>query len=188
MISLQEEINKIYSILKTGGTICYPTDTVWGVGCDATNSSAVEKLYEIKERDKTKSMLILVDSIDAIFRYIDEVPEVAVQLFEVSEEPTTLILEGACRLAKNLIAVDGTIGIRVVSHPLLTPLLKKLNKPIVSTSANISGKITPKTFDEIEPVLLTKVDYTVQYGRNQSAGTPSKIIKLSKSGEIKIIR
>ncbi|MDD2562681.1 MAG: L-threonylcarbamoyladenylate synthase [Salinivirgaceae bacterium] len=188
MDSLQKEINEIYKLVKVGGTICYPTDTIWGIGCDATNTEAVEKIYKIKKRDASKSMLILVDSIDAIFRYIDEVPEVAVQLLEVSDEPTTLILEGACRLAKNLIAHDGTIGIRVVNHPFLTPLLKKLNKPLVSTSANLSGQPTAKSFDEIEEEILASVDYIVEYGRDQMPATPSKIISLSKSGEIKIIR
>ena len=188
MDNLQKEINEIYKLVKVGGTICYPTDTIWGIGCDATNMEAVEKIYKIKNRDATKSMIILVDSIDAIFRYIDEVPDVAVQLLEVSEEPTTLILEGASRLARNLIAQDGTIGIRVVNHPFLTPLLKKLNKPLVSTSANFSSQPTAKTFDKIDEKILAGVDYVVEYGRDQMPGEPSRIIKLGKSGEIKIIR
>ncbi len=133
-------------------------------------------------------MLILVDSIDAAARYVNDLPDVAVQLFELTEEPLTLILDGATRLARNLPSNEGNIGIRVVKHPLCTALLRKFNKPIVSTSANLSGKPAPLTFSEIDQQVLASVDYTVLYGRDQKAEKVSKIIKLGKSGEVKIIR
>ena len=187
-VTIEQEIAEICTILKHGGIICYPTDTIWGLGCDATNSAAVEKLYKIKERDASKSMLILVDSVDSAARYVNDLSEVAVQLFELATEPLTIILDDATRLARNLPAADGTIGIRVVDHNLCTPLLRKFNKPIVSTSANFSGEPSPSVFSEIDPRILNSVDYVVQNGRNQKAGKPSRIIKLGKGGEIKIIR
>jgi L-threonylcarbamoyladenylate synthase len=186
--SIEQEITEILKVLKHGGIICYPTDTVWSLGCDATNSQAVEKLYKIKGCDESKSMFILVDTIDAAARYVDELPEVAVQLFELSDEPLTIILDGATRLARNLPAQDGTIGISVIDHPLCTPLLRKFNKPLVSTSANISGQPTPSVFFEIDPQILESVDYVVQNGREQMAGMASRIIKLGRGGEVKIIR
>lgn len=187
-INIKQEIEKVCELLKKGGTICYPTDTIWGIGCDATNSKAVEKLFSIKGRDTTKSMLILVDSIDMAKRYVYNMPDVAVQLFEYAVEPLTIILEGAVEIASNLPAPDGSIGIRIVNHNFCTPLIRKLNRPIVSTSANKSGLLAPTTFSEISPEILNSVDYVVENGRTQKRGKSSKILKLYKNGRVEIIR
>jgi len=187
-INIKQEIEKVCELLKKGGTICYPTDTIWGIGCDATNSKAVEKLFSIKGRDTTKSMLILVDSIDMAKRYVDNMPNVAVQLFEYATEPLTIILEGAVEIASNLPAPDGSIGIRIVNHNFCTPLIRKLNRPIVSTSANKSGLPAPTTFSEISPEILSSVDYVVENGRTQKRGKSSKILKLCRDNRVEIIR
>jgi len=187
-INIKQEIEKVCELLKKGGTICYPTDTIWGIGCDATNSKAVEKLFSIKGRDTTKSMLILVDSIDMAKRYVGNMPDVAVQLFEYAVEPLTIILENAVDIASNLPAPDGSIGIRVVNHNFCTPLIRKLYRPIVSTSANKSGHPSPTIFSEISPEILNSVDYVVENGRTQIRGKSSKILKLYKNGRVEIIR
>lgn len=187
---MNQDIKNAKKALEQGGIICYPTDTIWGLGCDATNKEAVEKLYEIKKRDASKSMLMLVDNPGKVPSYIEEMPDVAYDLYETTTTPLTLILPGARNIAPNLIANDGTIGIRVVEdHPWLTKLLQQFKKPIVSTSANFSGQPSPGIFDEIDEKILEKCDYIAEYDReNTMAGKASSIIKLGTGGEIEIIR
>ena len=187
--TMDEEIRQAVEILKKGGLLLYPTDTVWGVGCDATNQEAVDKVYKLKQSHDKKGMLILVDSIDNVSRYVRKVPDVAWQLFEVADKPLTLILPGACGVAENLIPEEKTIGIRVPDHEFCKKLLRKLGRPLVSTSANISGKPTPASFGEISDEIRRGVDMIVD---SSFEGNPtrqaSSIIMVGEGGEIKILR
>lgn len=186
---MQNDIKTAKETLINGGIICYPTDTIWGIGCDATNPEAVEKLYNIKRRDTSKSMLILLDNIGKISSYVKEMPDIAYELIEVSSDPLTIIFSGAKNLAPNLIAADGSIGIRIVNHPWCTKLLQQFKKPIVSTSANFSGSKAPETFCDIDQDLLQQCDYVAKHDREYSIGNqPSAIIKLGIGGQIEIIR
>lgn len=185
---LKEEIRKSQEILKNGGVILYPTDTVWGLGCDATNAEAVKRIYEIKKRDDHKSMLVLLDDAGKIASYAD-VPDIALDLIEVANKPTTIIYPNAKRLAPNLIAEDDTIGIRITQEEFTKSLLFRFNRPIVSTSANVSGENPPRFYDEISDEIRNAVDYIVNYRRKDHApASPSSIIKLGMGGEIQIIR
>ncbi len=186
---IDNEIKKALEILRSGGIILYPTDTVWGLGCDATNEEAVAKIYEIKKREDSKSMILLASDLDMICRYIKEIPEIAVQLVEVNDKPMTIIYPGAMGLAKNVIAEDGTVGIRIPDHNFCHTLIQKLGRPIVSTSANISGKVSPKKFAEISEEIKEAVDYVVNPDlESESTGKPSSIIKVGVDYTIKIIR
>lgn len=186
---IREEVGKAVEVLKRGGVILYPTDTIWGLGCDATNAAAVKRIYEIKHREDNKSMLVLIDDARKVTDYAD-VPDAARQLVDVSVRPLTIIYPNAHRLAPNLInASDGTIGIRVTSDPFCCTLLSQLRRPIVSTSANLSGEPSPACFDEIGEEIRNAVDYVVDYRREEHAAhTPSDIIKLDMDGTFKIIR
>jgi L-threonylcarbamoyladenylate synthase len=184
-----EDIIKAVEVLKSGGIILYPTDTIWGIGCDATNEDAVQRIYEIKKREDSKSMLVLMENPALLERYIDEVPDVAWDLIEISTTPLTVIYPKAKNLAKNLIATDGSIGIRFTKETFSSQLIQRFRKPIVSTSANISGEKSPAFFNEISEEIKKQVDYIVVY--RQSDLTPSKpsgIIKLGTGGKIDIIR
>jgi len=184
-----EDLNVAVQVLKKGGVILYPTDTIWGIGCDATNPEAVSRIYAIKQRSDSRSMLVLLDDAAGLERYLREVPEVAWDLIELSDEPLTIIYPGAKNLAKNLIAPDGTIGIRIVRDDFCKNLIRQFRKPIVSTSANVSGKSWPANFNTIDPGILRQVDYTVKWRQEDRAkGKPSAIIRLGINGEIKIIR
>lgn len=186
---IAEEVEKALEVLKKGGIILYPTDTVWGIGCDATNEKAVEKIYKLKQSEDKMSMLMLVDKIDNVVRYTNRVPDVAWQLFEVADKPLTLILPGACAVAANLIPEEGTIGVRVPKHEFCERLLRRLGRPLVSTSANISGEPTPRTFSEISGKITSGVDFVVDYRcEGNPTRTASSIIKLGQSGQITIIR
>jgi len=187
---MQQDINKTLEVLRNGGTFLYPTDTVWGLGCDATNQEAVSKIFKIKQRSDSKSLIILVDDIARIYSYIDEVPELAQQLIEYSEKPLTLILEGAKYLAQNVVnAEDNSVGIRVVKDEFCKQLIQRFRKPIVSTSANISGQPTPQIFDEIADEIKGAVDYVVTHRQDDFTKTsPSSIILLRKNNTIKVIR
>lgn len=186
--TLKEEIRKAQEVLKNGGVLLYPTDTIWGLGCDATNSEAVKRIYDIKKRSDHKSMLVLLDDPGKIASYAD-VPDIALDLIEVANKPTTIIYPGAKRLAPNLIAEDGSIGIRITEEEFTKSLLFRFNKPIVSTSANISGTPSPRFFDEISEEIKNAVDYIVRYRQNDhKPALPSSIIKLGIKGEIEIIR
>lgn len=186
---MKEEIAKAVEVLKKGGLILYPTDTVWGIGCDATNPEAVEKIYELKRSEDKKSMLVLVESIDKAALYARRAPEVAWQLMELTEKPLTLILPNACGVAENLIPQEGTIGIRVPDHEFCHQLLRRLGRPLVSTSANISGESTPTSYGQISEEVKKGVDMTVSRKfEGHPTGQPSSIIQLGEGGEIKIIR
>lgn len=185
---LKEEIRNSYEVLKNGGMILYPTDTIWGIGCDATNEDAVKRVYEIKKRADNKSMLVLLDDIGKIASYAD-VPDVAYELLDVTDTPMTIIYPGAKRLAPSLIGEDGTIGIRITSELFSKSLINRFHKPIVSTSANISGAASPHTFSEISDEIRCAVDYIVEFRQDDNTpATPSSIIKLGMGGEIQIIR
>lgn len=185
----EEDIKNAVEVLKKGGTILYPTDTVWGIGCDATNEEAVAKVYEIKQRDDSKALICLVDSDVRLQRYVRNVPEVAWEILDLSTKPTTVILDNAVNLAENLIAQDGSIALRITKEPFSHELCYRFQKPLVSTSANISGEPAAENFRDINPELLKKVDYVCMSRRQEhKPHQPSSIIKLSPNGEVKVIR
>ena len=186
---LRDEVNNALQILKDGGVILYPTDTVWGLGCDATNELAVAKINEIKGRSSDKSLIVLLDTDNKLQSYVTEIPEVAYQLIEFAETPMTIIFSGAKNLAKNVINTDGSVGIRIVKNDFCEQLLQRFRKPIVSTSANISGQPTPQFFDEISEDVKDAVDYIVDYNQeDRTVKKPSTIIKLGPSGQFELIR
>ncbi len=186
---MHDDIKKALEVLKNGGIILYPTDTIWGIGCDATNENAVEKIYKIKKREDSKSMLVLMENPALLERYVDDVPEIAWDLVEVATTPLTVIYPNAKNLAKNLVADDGSIGIRFTKEAFTTQLLQRFRKPLVSTSANISGEKSPAFFDEISEDIKNQVDYIVEFRQNDTTpANPSSIIKLGAGGRIDIIR
>jgi len=185
---MQQEINKALQVLKEGGLILYPTDTVWGIGCDATNAEAVKKVYTLKQREDCKALICLVADDRMLKKYVNKVPDVALNILDVTDKPTTIIYDDAQNLASNLIAEDGTIAIRIPDDEFCFQLCRKLNGAVVSTSANISGVPTPKSFKEISPAILKGVDYVVNLHHEKICNKPSSIIKLSNNGVIKIIR
>ncbi|WP_319272097.1 L-threonylcarbamoyladenylate synthase [uncultured Draconibacterium sp.] len=186
---MHDDLKKAVEVLKNGGVILYPTDTIWGIGCDATNAEAVKRIYDIKKREDSKSMLVLMENPALLDRYVDEVPEVAWDLVEISTTPLTVIYPGAKNLAANLIADDGTIGIRFTKEEFTRQLLQRFRRPIVSTSANISGEKSPAFFDEISEEIKDAVDYIVEYRQDDhTASKPSSIIKLGPGGQIDILR
>ena len=175
--------------MREGGVILYPTDTIWGIGCDATNEDAVRRVYEIKQRQDSKAMLVLVDSSVKVDFYVRDVPEVAWDLIDLADKPLTIIYSGARNLAANLLAEDGSVGIRVTNEDFSKRLCQQVRKAIVSTSANISGQPSPKNFSEISEEVKSAVDYIVGYRQEEMSNPkPSSIIKLDKGGVIKIIR
>ena len=185
---MKEEIEKALEVLKRGGIILYPTDTVWGIGCDATNASAVKKIYDLKQRDDNKALICLVNNYSMLERHVDNVPRMAYTILDIADKPTTVIYDAPAGVAENLVANDNTLAIRIVDHDFCKKLIRYLGKPLVSTSANISGKPTPKSFKEIDEAVLKGVDYVVNLHQQKNGGNPSTIIKLSNSGGVKIIR
>ena len=189
----EEDIRMAVETMRKGGVILYPTDTVWGIGCDATNVDAVKRVYAIKQRDDSKALICLVDSDARMQRYFRNVPDVAWQLVDSLKEgdakPTTLILDGAINLAENLIADDGSVGIRITNEPFSKELCYRFQKAIVSTSANISGEPAAQNYCDIDPRIIEAVDY-VCWSRRQEhkPHTPSSIIKLKQNGEVTVIR
>lgn len=185
----QEDIKNAIEVMKQGGVILYPTDTVWGIGCDATNAEAVAKVYKIKKRDDSKALICLVDSDARLQRYVRNVPNVAWDILDIATKPTTIILDGAINLAPNLIAEDGSIALRITKEPFSHELCYRFQKPLVSTSANISGEPAAANYNDISQELLNAVDY-VCFSRRQEhkPHTPSSIIKLKEDGEVTIIR
>jgi len=189
----EEDIKKAVETMRKGGVILYPTDTVWGIGCDATNVDAVKRVYAIKQRDDSKALICLVDSDARMQRYFRTVPDVAWQLVDSLKEsdakPTTLILDGAINLAENLIADDGSVGIRITNESFSKELCYRFQKAIVSTSANISGEPAAQNYCDIDPRIIEAVDY-VCWSRRQEhkPHTPSSIIKLKENGEVTVIR
>ncbi len=189
IMTQEQDIKNAIEAMKKGGVILYPTDTVWGIGCDATNAEAVKRVYDIKQRDDSKALICLVDSDDRLQRYVRNVPDVAWQLIDCVEKPTTLILDGAVNLAPNLIAEDGSIGIRITKEAFSHELCYRFQKAIVSTSANISGEPAAQNYRDIDPRILEKVDYVCWTRRQEhQPHQPSSIIKLSADGQVVIIR
>lgn len=186
MISI--EIEKTLEHLKKGNIILYPTDTIWGIGCDATNAEAVSKIYELKKRQESKSMLCLVSELRMLEKHVFEVPDAAYDIIEHADKPTTVIYDKPIGVAKNLIAEDDSLGIRLVKKGFAFELLKKLRRPLVSTSANISGFPSPKNFSEITPDILNGVDYVVNLPDENTTAKPSSIIKLKNDGQVQVIR
>lgn len=186
---MTEDVKKACQVMNEGGIILYPTDTIWGIGCDATNEDAVRRVYELKKRTDSKAMLVLVDSAVKVDFYVRDVPEVAWDLIELTDKPLTIIYDGARNLAPNLLAEDGSVGIRVTSEAFSKRLCQQFRRAIVSTSANISGQPSPACFADISEEVKQAVDYIVGVRQNEPAGVkPSSIIKLGKGGEVKIIR
>ncbi len=188
-IMIDTVIAEALEVLKRGGVILYPTDTVWGIGCDATNEAAVARVFEIKRRSEAKSLVLLACDLDMIAKHIKEIPNIAIDLVEVNDAPMTIIYPGAQYLAPNVVAEDGSVGIRIPLNDFCVKLVRKLRRPLVSTSANISGEETPSCFAEISPEIVSAVDYVVPAALEQdSTGRASQIIKLGLRGEVEIIR
>ncbi len=188
-MNLENEITKSVKLLKKGKIILYPTDTIWGIGCDATNSKAVQKIYKLKGRIESKSMILLLDSVEKLDNYVKEVPPIAYELIEHAQTPLTIVYSGAKNISKNLIANDGSIAIRITKGEYCAEVIKCLGKPIVSTSANISEQPSPKHFDEISDELKSKVDYVVDVFQDKIRSLkPSTIIKIEENGSFKVLR
>lgn len=185
---MKGEIDRSLKHLKDGNVIVYPTDTIWGLGCDATNQSAVEKVYWIKNRSESKSLIILVDGIEMLETYVDSVPDVIRDYIETATKPTTVIYAHPQGLASNVVAQDDTVAIRIVKNDFCTALIRSFGKPIVSTSANFSNEPSPSIFNEIDPLLLEKADYIVNLPAVETKKTASQIIKLNDLGEIEFLR
>lgn len=186
--TIKLEINNTLNILKKGGTILYPTDTVWGLGCDATNPEAVSKIYGLKNREESKALICLVKDLEMLKSYVKDIPNEAFQILKSATKPTSVIYNNPVGLAKNLIAKDNTIAIRIVNQDFCNKLLQDFNKPIVSTSANISGNPTPKSFKEIHKDILKGVDYVVNLQNEKTETKPSSILKVEQDGSLTVIR
>lgn len=186
---MKKDIDQAYAVLNNGGTILYPTDTIWGIGCLATDPVAVQKVYDIKKRSDTKSMLILLDDANRLPSYIDEIPEVAWELIEAADNALTIIYPNGKNLAGNLLSEDKSIGIRIANDDFCRQLIQKLRRPIVSTSANLAGESSPSFFEEIDPEIIEAVDYVVEWRQDDfTPALASSIIKLGTGGQISIIR
>ncbi len=185
----ERDLEQALQVLQRGGVILYPTDTVWGLGCDATNTAAVQRIHELKGRTDPKSMLVLMEDPGFLHRYVAEIPDVTWDLIECSDRPLTLVFPGARNLAGNLLAVDGSIGIRFTREMFTKTLIRRLKKPLVSTSANLSGEPAPCCFRDIDSRITIAVDYVVRYRQEETLpGKPSSILKLGAGGLIEIIR
>lgn len=185
---MNEEIQKAFEVIQQGGIILYPTDTVWGIGCDATNPEAIKKIYALKKREESKSMIVLMNGEKMIYNVFKDIPEVAWQILDLSEKPTTLILDKPRNVAPNIIADDQSLAVRIVKEPFCYKLMERMKRPLVSTSANVSGQPTPKSFKEISPEIIKGVDYVVNLHREKICDKPSTIIKLTLDSKVKIIR
>lgn len=185
---LDTEIENCIETLKHGGIILYPTDTVWGIGCDARNPEAVKKIFKIKQREESKALICLVNNYSMLERHVDNVPNMAYTILDVAVKPTTIIYDAPAGVAENLIAEDNTLAIRVTQDKFCQKLIKYLGGPLVSTSANLAGKPTPKSFKEIDKAILKGVDYVVNLQKEKITITTSTIIKLSNNSGVKVIR
>lgn len=186
---MKDEINKALAVLRAGGLILYPTDTIWGIGCDATNEKAVAKVFKLKGRSESKSLILLLDNDNKLPSYVNGVPDIAYDLIEYAEKPLTIVYSGAKNLAANVIAEDGSVGIRVVKHAFCKQLIQQFRKPIVSTSANLSGEPAPASFEDIAKEIIEGVDYVVPEIFNEATSKlPSTIIKLEADGRFNFIR
>ena len=188
-IDFTDDLRMAADCLKKGGIILYPTDTIWGIGCDARNSDAVKRIFNLKKRADNKSMLALVSNEGMLERYVDEIPDIAYELIDVTDNPLTIIYDNAHGVAPELIAEDGSLGLRITKEKFSNELCKRIGAPLVSTSANISGEKSPSYFNEISEEIKKGVDYVVSYRQDDTTSKKaSNIIKLSKGGVIKIIR
>lgn len=188
-IDLNKDIDAAVSILDDGGVILYPTDTVWGIGCDACNPAAVEKVYRIKNRPDSKALITLVGSVGDLHRWVEDVPPVAGEMIAASERPVTVVFDKGRGLAPNLLAADGSVGLRVTSELYSRALCERLGRPVVSTSANVSGEPSPAFYAEISPEILSRVDYVASFRRDDTVPRqPSKVVKISSDGTVKILR
>ena len=182
------EIENAVAVLKKGGLILYPTDTVWGIGCDATHPEAIERIYKLKKRSNDKSLICLVADLNMLEQYVENIPKAAYDVLKFSVSPTTIIYDDPIRVSENLIADDNSLAIRIVEDEFCKKLIKKFRRPIVSTSANLSGEKTPASFQEISKEILEGVDYVVNLLRDKKAVKPSTIIKIKNDGTVKVIR
>jgi len=185
---MKTEIEQAVAVLKKGGLILYPTDTVWGIGCDATNQKAVDKIFQLKKRNESSALICLVNDLKMLEMYVESIPNAAYDIIKYAQRPTTIIYDTPIRVASNLVASDNSLGIRVIKEKFCEQLIRSFRKPIVSTSANISGDSTPNNFQEISAEILEGVDYIVNLQPGKNAGKPSAIIKLKSDGTVKIIR
>ena len=189
MEEINNEVRNCIEVLQKGGLILYPTDTVWGIGCDATNADAVEKIYTLKNRSDSKSLIVLLDNESKLLSYVSNVPDVAWDLIEFAEKPLTIVYDDAKNLAKNVIADDGSAGVRITRDFFCKELIRKFRKPVVSTSANISGKNAPANFDDIDPAIINGIDYVVNLRQHEKIeSSPSTIIRLKNDGQFQFIR
>lgn len=189
MKTYSDDIQNALEVLKAGGIILYPTDTIWGIGCDATHKEAVEKVYNLKRRKDSKSMLVLLDNANRLNAWVEEIPEIVWELLEVADKPMTIIYPKAKNLAENLINSDGTIGIRITTEEFSSELIRRFRKPLVSTSANISGSATAGNYHEIDKEIIDGVDYVVNYRQEErEKRQASSIIRVGLSGQIEILR
>lgn len=186
---MKESLDKALEVLKNGGIILYPTDTIWGIGCDATNTEAVKRIFELKQREDAKAMLMLVGSEGQLQQFVKEVPDVAWQLIDSAVNPLTIIYDEPINISPALLAEDGSAGFRITNEYFSRSLCQRLRRPLVSTSANISGKPAPKSFADIDKEILDGVDYVVEVRRDEKGETaPSNIIKIGNDSVVKIIR
>lgn len=185
---IKQEINQAIATLKKGGLILYPTDTIWGIGCDAKNAEAIDRVYALKKRPDAKALICMVSDFKMLNQYVSDIPEVAYDILKYAVKPTTIIYDKPIRVAQNLLPEDESLAVRVSRHDYSKHLIRKFKRPIVSTSANISGQPSPKSFQEIDPAILAGVDYVVNLERKKKNGAPSAIIKLKNDGTVHIIR
>jgi L-threonylcarbamoyladenylate synthase len=186
---LKDQVANAFKIIQEGGIILYPTDTIWGIGCDATNSDAINRIYQLKNRDEAKSMIILLDTENKLESYVQQVPPIAYDLIEFAESPLTLVMPGAKNISPALISEDGSIGVRIAKHDFCQQLIQRLRKPLVSTSANISGKPSPRNFGEIDREIIDGVDYVVDLEQHDmTRKKPSTIMRLDPDGRFEFIR
>jgi len=186
---LKDEVAKAFKAVQEGGIILYPTDTIWGIGCDAANTDAVKRIFALKQRDEAKSMIILLDTDNKLQSYLQDVPELAYNLIEYAENPLTLVMPGAKNISPALIADDGSVGIRVTSHQFCQQLIQRLRRPLVSTSANISGEPSPQYFGQIADEIINGVDYVVDLEQHSTEiRKPSTIMRLDPSGKFEFLR
>jgi len=185
---VQTEISDIITVLSNGGTIIYPTDTIWGLGCDATNELAVNKIYSLKKRKEDLPLIILLHNENQLYDYVSEVPDIACDLFELSTKPLTIIFDKGFNLPKNVLAADGSIAIRICSDDSCKELLRKFRKPLISTSVNISGKPVANSIEEMDPDIINNVDAIYKKDLILNKKEASQIIRLSNNGKISIIR
>ena len=183
-----EKIKQTIEHLRKGNILLYPTDTLWGIGCDATNPEAVEKVFALKKRSDQKSLIALVHSVAFLERYVKQIPEVCYELLDNSDKPLTIVYENPINIAENAVAEDGSMGFRVTTDPICQRIIQQLNKPLISTSANLSGDSSPTCFDDVSPVIKSGVDFILDERTKEKMTKPSTIIKINNDSSFKIIR